>query len=115
MPQITLEYSNNIIVKDLKALVSELHQIIAEMLPAEISSCKTRIIEHSNYVIGSDTKNSAFIHLSIRILKGRTEEVKNFTAHAAANYLRKNFAELNEALDLQISVEIGELPIYVKA
>jgi 5-carboxymethyl-2-hydroxymuconate isomerase len=113
MPQITLEYSDNVKVGDLKSALLGLHQILSKMLPTQVESCKSRIIRHKDYLIGDGDERNAFVHVDIKIMAGRTEDVVNNTGKAAVEYLRDQFQD-SDGLNLQITVEISNLSAYFK-
>lgn len=111
MPHITLEYSNNVLEKNLHNLIIRMHELLSAQLPTQLNNCKTRIIASDNYLIGDDNnKNNAFVHLSILVLKGRTVELKNAIASQLMQQLKEHFADSANKLDLQISVAIDDLP-----
>jgi 5-carboxymethyl-2-hydroxymuconate isomerase len=106
MPQITLEHSKNLKLNDTSKLLLGIHQILAENLPTDIESCKSRIITHNNFLVGTNPEN-AFLYLSIHILPGRIDEVINKTTNILSNYLKQNIPLLPSC---QISVGIDMLP-----
>lgn len=116
MPQLTLEYSSNIIEKtQMPALFQKCHTILAEMLPADINACKSRAIECSDFYIGNGEKTHAFVYLKIQVLPIRTQAVREATANAILPVLKEHFYASLNALALQIIVEMSELSsIYLK-
>lgn len=75
MPHLILEVSDNIIHEiDYKKLFNQLHHLLSERLPTQLSSCKSRMTSYQNYYIAEGDKTNAFIHLTIKILPGRDEE-----------------------------------------
>jgi 5-carboxymethyl-2-hydroxymuconate isomerase len=111
MPQITLEYTNNITEADMKIISKDIHNILAEKLPTKIENCKTRIIKIDNYIIGDDSQNNGFICLSIKVLKGRTKEILEDAAKNIAIKMNQHLA--NYSVDISVAIE--ELPdIYIK-
>jgi 5-carboxymethyl-2-hydroxymuconate isomerase len=115
MPQLILEYSDNIIEKDhLRELLGQCNQLIVEMLPAELKACKSRAVMHSNYCIGDGNYKNAFAHINLRILPGRSEEAVEKTGEELLKLLRKYFSKSFESFNLQLTVEIAELEKYFK-
>ena len=115
MPQVTLEYSDNVDVGDLKGIALGIHQILSDELPTQLETCKTRIVKHKDYLIGDgNNKSCAFMHIDIRIMAGRTKEVINITTKKVLRYIWDNLPDQG-ALKLDITSEISDLPAsYVK-
>ncbi|MCS5710619.1 hypothetical protein [Candidatus Berkiella aquae] len=115
MPQIILECSDNILEKDFKPLLSQIHQLLVEKLPTELKSCKSRVLRHTNYLLGDGSSNQAFVHLSINILSGRSMELKQLVGATLMEVLMEAFHQSRETLELQLSIAIQDLPgIYLK-
>jgi 5-carboxymethyl-2-hydroxymuconate isomerase len=116
MPQIMLECTGNIIEKDLLSqLLLQIHPILSEKLPTDISSCKSRAIIHDIYSVGNGDVNNAFVHLSIGVLKGRSTELLDQIADILMTKL-KDFFHLSLAkFSLQITIGISNVPdVYHK-
>lgn len=110
MPQLILEYSSNIIEKDdLFNLLKKLNIFMAEKLPADLTSCKSRSIEHDNYCIGSGDTTNAFVHINLKVMSGRTVEKLNDVGSSIIELLKQHFSKSLSQLNLQLSVEISEL------
>ena len=75
MPHIILEYSANVIESDFSGLFKECHQLLANQLPTQIKSCKSRAIKCLNYYVGEGIADSAFVHVTLKIMPGRSQEV----------------------------------------
>jgi 5-carboxymethyl-2-hydroxymuconate isomerase len=109
MPQITIEYSANLVgACDFKALALEVHQLVVATIDTELISCKTRLVCHDNTVIADGADDHAMIHLDLRILSGRPEAEKKRLGeqvHAAA----RAALDAPEGLRIQITAEVREL------
>lgn len=110
MPQIIFEVSDNIIEKDFQKTLAKIHSILTETLPAQLDSCKSRVIRHKEFLIGDGDINYAFISLSIWVISGRTKEILDLAASKITTVLQSDFKESVDKLNLKISVAIGELP-----
>ncbi|MDF2965344.1 MAG: hpcD [Rickettsiaceae bacterium] len=110
MPHIKFEYSSNIELKDINNHLEDIHITLAEMLPTKLENCKTRIIRHDDYFIGKGSDDAAFIHLNIKILPGRSEELLNAISEKILNHLKKAFFYSAKSLKLGISVSLEDLP-----
>ncbi|MCL9684934.1 5-carboxymethyl-2-hydroxymuconate Delta-isomerase [Legionella maioricensis] len=110
MPHLTLEYSNNLRVTDrFNQLFDELHRLLAEELPTQLSSCKSRCIVHPLFFIGDQDEKNAFVHLTIKMLPGRADAKKKRLGEIILNILRVFFKSESTQLNLSLSVEILDL------
>ena len=110
MPHVVLEFSNNISEKKhLPELLKQCQQILVPHLPTQLASCKSRTIEYNCFLVGDGHPKNAFVHLSIKILAGRTEETLYKIGSFLMTLLKEYFAESLKNLNLGLSVEIGEL------
>lgn len=115
MPQITLEQSINVQESNHKELLLEIHHLLADMLPTQIEGCKSRVLVHHDYVVGNGDANNGFVHLTISVLKGRSGELLNNIGKILLEKLKQFYANSLAKINLQITVQIGELPdVYVK-
>ena len=116
VPQIFIEHSDNVSVSHLTSLLPSLHTILFESLPATLSSCKSRILTHKNYLIADGDSKQAFIHVDVRILPGRDEALVDSIAKKILSTLESHFKGMYFGINLQISVGIDLLPLsYCKA
>lgn len=108
MPHIIFECSDELTSKILfNNVFTELHILLAELLPTQASNCKSRLVPYQHYLVGNEV-NNFFIHLTIKILPGRTTQVKDITAKKLLKYIEKIIHDL-DFLDVSISVEVQEL------
>ena len=115
MPHVILEVSANIHETNLSPLLVEIHSILTEMLPTQLSGCKSRIIRDEDYVIGNNDPQNAFVHLTVKVLKGRSKTLLNTIASSIMEKLKLAFQESYNALNLQYTIAIEELPeVYHK-
>ncbi|MFN7038321.1 MAG: 5-carboxymethyl-2-hydroxymuconate Delta-isomerase [Alphaproteobacteria bacterium] len=110
MPQISFEYSANLMEDNIKETLTHVHQILVEKLPTKLNNCKTRIIKYSDYLIGDGNKNNGFIHLEINILPGRNDALLDSIATLILQHFKQAFSKSLAELDLQISICIKNLP-----
>lgn len=116
MPHLILEFSNNVIEQDrFSDLFQKCHQTLAEKLPTNLMSCKSRAICLEHYHLADGKPDHAFVHGTLKIMPGRTQEVLSQTAEALMTLFKEHFQETAKALDLQFSLEIVNLSSsYVK-
>ena len=117
MPHLTLEYSNNVIEKqNFLKLFAQLHALLAETLPTNINSVKSRAVGRAVYLVGEGDPDDAFIHINLQVLPGRSAATLKKCSAEIVILLQQFFKQSLETLKLQISVEIAELEqFYCKA
>lgn len=110
MPHLTLEYSQNIRQKvNFKDLFSGLHQILAAKGGVKIENCKSRAVRRDEFHIGNGERTSAFIHLELSMLEGRSVALKQEVGREILEFLREYYAPSIAEHDLQITVEIKDI------
>ena len=109
MPHLILEYSANVIEPDFSALFKECHALLANRLPTQITSCKSRAIKCENYHVGMGDIHNGFIHVTLKIMPGRTLEVLQATGQALLELVKKYFSKSLQDLQLEISLEFNEI------
>ncbi len=106
MPHITLEATGDICPKEnISTTLLALHNLVADTAGADINSCKSRFIQHQQYCIGNDTKDTYFLHLTIKLLAGRTKEQLNRLGEQAFKLLKSKFGLLSYNIDITVLVE----------
>ena len=102
MPHIIFECSEQIATTlPFKELAPKIHQFLTDTLPTEYANCKTRMISSSQYLIGNNPKQN-FLHLTLKILPGRSPEIKNKVAHTLLEMLNQTISLSNVSLTLEI-------------
>ncbi len=117
MPHLILEASSNIHECNvrLEELLLDCHHLLANKLPTQVSSCRSRVVLHDIYVVGDDSPNLAFIHLTIKLMKGRSHGLLLDVAELIKQKIQEFCSRSMEHLKLEISVEIIELSeVYIK-
>jgi 5-carboxymethyl-2-hydroxymuconate isomerase len=110
MPHLTLEYSSNVRVdRDLVILFAGLHDILEQTGGVRRDNCKSRARPVEPFLVGTGTARDAFVHLDIRLLDGRTVEVRQRIAQQAREALTAWFETAIGSLDLQVTVEVREI------
>ncbi len=117
MPHVILEYSDNLKEKiDFSNLFADLHQILVVVTSADIGSCKSRAVEHTQFYIGNGSGRNAFIHVEVLLAEGRTLSVRQELGKQFLSALEDYFSKSIKDLQLQMTVEIKEFPrnLYFK-
>jgi len=110
MPHLTLEYTANLEERapDPDLLLS-LHRLLESVAGIKIGNCKSRWRRLEEWLVGDGKGESAFVHLDLRFLEGRPLSVKQAVGAGAMELLRAHFAPASKGLDLQITVEVGDI------
>ena len=116
MPHLTLEYSANLSEKNnFKKLFTEFNEILATNLPTDIKGCKCRAYAVSDFVVGDGATDNAFVHIELRVLRGRESDKVREAGMKIMETARTYFTESFKKLSLQLTLEIIELsPHYFK-
>jgi 5-carboxymethyl-2-hydroxymuconate isomerase len=110
MPQVILEFSANVIeINNLSDLFLYCHEILASRLPTAIATCKSRAIKSDIYCIGDGDPRNAFVHLTLKVLPGRSDDTLRKIGESIMEKLTGHFSESLSKLNLQITLEILEL------
>lgn len=110
MPQIVLEYSSNVLEQTgFAPLFVGIHEILHERAGIRLDNCKSRALRRDEFYIGDGHPSNAFVHLDIRFIEGRSEDVKQSVGTASLNRLKQFFEKSMARLDLQITVELGDI------
>ncbi len=112
MPQMIVEYSDNIQDLDKQQLLLDLnHATFNTGLIDQPNAIKSRIRVNSDYLIGFGESNQAYIHVHLYILTGRNQAEKKLFADDLSKTL-ENFQKYSASgLDVQLCVEVTEMPV----
>ena len=116
MPHMYVEYSNNLQGIHEGALMEALNTAVcSHATVADEADVKTRIAKLNEYRIGLNTTGRAFAHVELRLMAGRTAEVKKGLSDRIATVLKDQIPTQN-GLDVQLSVDIMDMekPCYFK-
>lgn len=110
MPHLTLEYSGNVPdPPDIQGILREIHRVLQETAGIKIANCKSRGRIADEYVVADGGSSHAFVHLDVRILEGRSVELKKELGNRLLETLREHFSSAEAVLDLQTTVEIRDI------
>lgn len=77
MPNLVMEYSNSVDERvNVQGLLEDLHQVALQSGLFDVGSVKSRALRCHNWLIGDESDNVDFIHISFELLDGRTPEQK---------------------------------------
>jgi 5-carboxymethyl-2-hydroxymuconate isomerase len=110
MPHLTLEYTNNVGSEiDFHEIFTAFHGILVDVGSIDIGNCKSRAILLDDYLIGAGSPKGAFVHLEVRLLEGRSVDVKREMGSRFLELLGEYFATPLAKSELQITVQIMEM------
>lgn len=110
MPHLTLEYSANVPdPPDIQGILREFHRVLQETAGIKIANCKSRGRIADEYLVADGGSSHAFVHLDVRILEGRSVELKKELGNRLLETLREHFSSAEAVLDLQMTVEIRDI------
>ena len=116
MPHMYVEYTNNLQGVQEAALMEALNTAVCgHATVSDEADVKTRIAQLGDYRIGLNSAGRAFAHVELRLMAGRTAEVKNELSDRIAAVLKAQIPT-QAGLDVQLSVDIVDMekPSYFK-
>jgi len=110
MPHLTLEYTANIPApKDPAQIMKAMHEVLHEVGGVKIENCKSRIKAADPFFISRGEESAAFLHLDVRLIEGRTNELKQEIGDGLLDILKQEYKKEMQTRDLQITVEIRDI------
>ncbi|AUJ26973.1 5-carboxymethyl-2-hydroxymuconate Delta-isomerase [Virgibacillus dokdonensis] len=116
MPHLIIEYTVNIRKEiNIPDLLKQVHQVLLshrELIP--IGGLRSRAIALEEYLIADGTEDDAFVHATLKLGKGRTDEEKKLLCNDLFTVMTNYLASLYNEKYLAISLELYEftLPTY---
>jgi 5-carboxymethyl-2-hydroxymuconate isomerase len=105
MPHIIIEYSANLTPKlDVSSLMQALHDCLDGMYNVSKERLKTRAIKLDNYLVGLNGQSGQMVHITLRLMTGRTVAARKEMGEILASTTRKLIPE-----DCSLTVEMVEL------
>ena len=110
MPHLTLEYTANLSGTPPTAeMFLDIHRVLASVAGIRPENCKSRWREVEAWVVGYGNSGSAFVHLDIRFLEGRPQDVQRAVGEGVLEILTNHFRTEGSETDLQITIEVQEI------
>ncbi|KVU35109.1 5-carboxymethyl-2-hydroxymuconate isomerase [Burkholderia ubonensis] len=110
MPHIVVEYTANI--RDDARIPALLRTINAALIAQggvfPTGGIRSRAIELRDYCVADGTGDDAFVHVTLKIGAGRSDEVKKAACDALFDAINAHFAELYAKRYLALSMELAE-------
>lgn len=108
MPQLTLEYTDNLEF-DVQPLLERLHSELVATGAINLKGLKSRAVRHTEYRIADGNPEYAFVHVNLLIREGRPLEVQKDASQRVLAALKATFEERFENSYLSLSVDIKEM------
>lgn len=112
MPHFILEYTDNIKTEaDIPLLLKKVNESLLshpDIIP--IGGLRSRAIELTDYVIADGSADDAFVHATLKIGKGRTEEEKKTISDELFAVMEEHFSTTFDKRYFALSMEIYEFP-----
>ncbi|HLB56324.1 MAG TPA: hypothetical protein VJK30_03215 [Coxiellaceae bacterium] len=109
MPIITLEYTSNLpIDSEIKSFVLNMHHFLVKEINTDLRTCRSTIVKHGNFIIADGDKKNAYIMLTIRMLPGRSDELKKRVGTLLLQTIKEHFADCMTKFDVQTRVYLTE-------
>jgi 5-carboxymethyl-2-hydroxymuconate isomerase len=119
MPHLIIEHSGNIKKNSVRALEQEIQNIMQALEGNfDADQCKCRDISFDDYLVGRpDQSTSSFIHITLKVLSGRSVEIRKNLAEKILIFAQRFFSELNlptKRCDISIDIVEMERATYQK-
>lgn len=108
MPQLTLEYTDNLEF-DAQSLLARLHSELVATGAINLKGLKSRAVRQTEYRIADGNPEYAFVHVNLLIREGRLLEVQKDMSQRVLDVLEETFGGRFENSYLSLSVDIKEM------
>lgn len=109
MPILNFEYTDNLKIDNkIKSFLLETHDILVREIKTDLRTCRSSISKISDYVIGDGNSNNAYIILRIKMLPGRSDEIKNRTGKILLEKIHHEFSHEIKKHNTQVRVYLTE-------
>jgi len=109
MPTLRFEYTDNLnIAHKLKSCFQEIHYILVDLIKTDLVTCRSLITCYQNYVAGDGNDKNAFMQLTITLLPGRTDALKQELGNTLFEKISQTFSEEISQCRTEIRVYIQE-------
>ena len=108
MPQLTLEYTDNLEF-DVQPLLTRIHTELVATGAINLKGLKSRAVRHSEYRIADGNPEYAFVHVNLLIREGRPLEIQKDASQRVLAVLKEIFGDRFENNYISLSVDIKEM------
>ena len=111
MPHVVVEYTNNLRADgDIPGLLAKINQVLIDqdgVFPT--GGIRSRAIELTDYAIADGKADDAFVHLTLKMARGRDAATKKRACDALFDMVKTHFGALFERRNLALSMEVHDL------
>ena len=109
MPHITLQHQDqNGRVYDFRRFFKQLHELLNRTAGIPLGHCKSRLLPIHDTLIGNGSEDQEFFHLEIRLLEGRSPDLKKRIGEGSLALLADMLGD-DRSGRVQISVELIDM------
>lgn len=102
MPNLIMEYTNSVDERaSIPLLLEELHQGLIDSLLFEVPAIKSRAIRLNDWLVGEKQDREDFIHVTVELMEGRTDEQKSQLAEKLIHIMAEQAASV-ESLTVNV-------------
>lgn len=110
MPHIIIEYTPNLPELPFDAMLAAVARRLAQSPEVtDEADLKLRVVQADHYRVGLADADRAFIHVTVRILEGRTAEQKQDFSQRVLDGMLEHMPALQPALNAHLSVEVQDM------
>lgn len=108
MPHLVVEYSANLSGLDAAATLAACNGFLADTGHFSEADIKSRALRHEQFRVGTAAEGRGFVHLSLWLLSGRPENVKQALSRGLLEALEQTFIK-PDGMDVQLSVQVQDM------
>ena len=109
MPTTRIEYTDNLKIEHkLKPFFEMLHPELVKMIKTDLATCRSLATAYSQYLVGDGSSHNAFLQLTIHILPGRSEALRQELGVFLLEKVKAHFHEALSSLNTQVRVYVQE-------
>ncbi|PWC35173.1 5-carboxymethyl-2-hydroxymuconate Delta-isomerase [Azospirillum sp. TSO22-1] len=110
MPHVIVEYTDNIATQArMPVLLATINRIlIAQGGAFPTGGIRSRAVRLTDYCVADGTEDDAFVHITLKIGSGRSDEVKKTACDDLFAAVKEHFADLFSRRFLALSMELTE-------
>ncbi|MGH1399541.1 MAG: 5-carboxymethyl-2-hydroxymuconate Delta-isomerase [Alphaproteobacteria bacterium] len=103
MPHIIVEYCDTLTALDVPKLVMDLHEDLGARESVDIHGIKSRAIPVQYVLVGDQKDYNKLIHITLKLLPGRSDELKREMAQGLADIAHKSTHDDRVAVTCEVT------------
>jgi len=110
MPHIVIEYTPNLVDLPFDAMLADVTRRLAESPEVENEAdLKARVVCADWFRVGLADSHRGFIHVTVRIMAGRTEQAKQDFSRRVADGMLEHMPSFGPQMTVHLSVEVVDI------